>query len=398
MQGREVTLTWRHDPTIHAPAKYRRACRYQAFIPAQLQGRSLKLDADIAGVAAEAEAVIRDLNATARPALDPLARLLLRTESVASSKVEGMQLGARELARAEARMASGAKVSRIAAGIVSNINAMQLAVAEAASVAEFSPAEIQAIHRKLMEHAPNAHIAGRFRTVQNWIGGNHYNPCGADFVPPPPEYIAELLADLCEAVNDDVLPTLVQAAMVHAQFETIHPFDDGNGRTGRALIHVVLCRRGVTPAYVPPISVVLANERDGYIRGLIGFRNGQVEKWIDQFAAAAVRAGRLASEYLADVHRLMDEWRGRVADLPDAPRVDAAVWAIIDNLPAYPIITGPVAAAATGRSKPQIYQAIFQLEEAGVLQSLSQGRRNRSWEAVGLLDLVAGLEAGEHTR
>jgi Fic family protein len=394
MRGREVTLTWQHDPTIHAPAKYRRACRYTAFIPDPLQGWSFKLDADVAGVAAEAEGVVRELNARALPAPAPLARLLLRTESIASSKVEGMQLGARELARAEARMETGEKVGTAATGILSNIDAMQLAIDEAASADRFSPDEVLRIHEKLMERFPTAHFGGRLRMVQNWIGGND-NPCGADFVPPPPEYVPDLLADLCEAVNDDLLPPIVQAAIVHGQFETIHPFDDGNGRTGRALIHVVLRRRGVTPAYVPPISVVLAGSKDRYIRGLVDFRNGEFEAWIDQFAAATLRAGRLASEYLEAVRDLMGLWRDRLAAAPDTPRADAGAWAIIDVLPAHPIVTASVAAAATGRSKPQVYRALEQLEAAGVLERASKGRRNRSWEATGLLDLIAGLEAGE---
>jgi Fic family protein len=394
MAGREVTLTWRYNPALYAPAKYRRACRYKAFIPDFLQGQSLKLDGDTAGVVAEAEAAIRELNTSAQPALTPLARLLLRTESIASSKVEGLQLGVRELARAEARMEAGGKVGATAAEIVSNINAMQLAIDDAASVAGFSHTEILAIHYELMKGAPNPHIAGRFRTVQNWIGGNDYNPCGSDFVPPPPEYVEELVRDLCEAINDELLPPLVQAALVHAQFETIHPFDDGNGRTGRALIHAVLRRRGVAPSYVPPISVVLAEQRDRYIQGLVAFRKGQNQQWIERFAAAATTSGRLAADHVDAVQRLKDDWRARLAAMPHVPRADAAAWAIIETLPAYPIITGPVAAAATGRSKPQIYQGLSQLEEAGVLEPLSTGRRNRSWEAIGLLDLLARLETG----
>lgn len=394
MRGRLIDLTWQYDPTIHAPAKYRRACRYSAFVPDPLALQSLTLDADIAGVAAEAEAAIRDLNAEAGLALAPLARLLLRTESIASSKVEGMQMDVRDLARAEARMESGGRISTTAAEIFSNIDAMQLAIASAADVATFTVTEITAIHRQLMARAPNAHIAGRLRTVQNWIGGNDHNPCGADFVPPPPEHVEPLLSDLCEAINDDIVPPLVQAALVHAQFETIHPFDDGNGRTGRALIHVILARRGVSPAYVPPISVVLANDRGRYISGLTDFRRGAEGDWIEHFSGAALRAGLLAIAYLVAVKALIAEWRRRLTESSHAPRSDAAAWSIIDLLPAHPILTGPVATAATGRSKPQVYQALEQLQQAGVLQPLSKGRRNRSWEAEGLLDLIAGLEEG----
>ncbi len=350
---------------------------------------------DVAGVVSEAEAAIRELNTNARPALAPLARLLLRTESIASSKVEGMQLGIRELARAEARIESGGKAGPTALEILANIDAMELAIHEAATVDRFSTTEIQAIHRRLLEKAPNAHVAGRIRTVQNWIGGNDYNPCGADFVPPPPEYVAALLTDLCEATNDDLLPPLVQAALVHAQFETIHPFDDGNGRTGRALIHVVLRRRGIAPAYVPPISVALSRARDRYISGLTDYREGRAEAWIEYFAGIAASAAHLASDYLEAVHALTARWRTQLAEAPRSPRSDAAAWAIIDILPAHPMISAPVAAAATGRSKPQIYQGLRELENAGILEPLSLGKRNRSWEAVGLLDLLARLEAGE---
>lgn len=394
MRGRLVDLTWQHNPRLNAPARYRRACRYSAFFPDSLDLQALTLEADIAGIAAEAEAAIRELNADAGSALAPLARLLLRTESIASSKVEGMQMDVRDLARAEARMESGGRISTAAAEIFSNIDAMQLAIASSADVPTFTVTEITAIHRQLMARASNRHLAGRLRTVQNWIGGNDYNPCGADFVPPPPEYVEPLLTDLCTAINDDIVPPLVQAALVHAQFETIHPFDDGNGRTGRALIHVVLARRGVSPSYVPPISVVLANNRDRYILGLTNFRLDSERDWIEHFCGAAMRAGRLAADYLLAVQELISGWRRRLAESAHAPRSDAVAWTIIDLLPAHPIITGPVATAASRRSKPQVYQGLEQLEQTGVLHPLSKGRRNRSWEADGLLDLIAGLEEG----
>jgi Fic family protein len=194
-------------------------------------------------------------------------------------------------------------------------------------------------------------------------------------------------------VNDESLPPLVQAAVVHAQFETIHPFDDGNGRTGRALVQIILRRRGIAPAYVPPISVVLASARDQYIEGLTRYRNDRVGDWVEQFAAAAARAAQLAATYLQAVSALIAKWRGELA-AGTPPRADAAAWALIDVLPAHPIITAPVAAAATGRAKAAIYQALDELEIAGVLTPLSESKRNRSWEAVGLLDLLANLEAG----
>jgi len=393
MRGTLVTKAWEWDPTLYAPPRYRKACKYKAFIPDALTGFEFDLASGVAGVVSDAEQAIMTLNASARPALEPLARLLLRTESIASSKVEGMQVGIRQLARAESKIESGGKASSTILEVLGNIDAMQLAVDDTATAAQIGIEHVVEIHRKLMANAPNSHVAGIIRGDQNWIGGNDYNPCGADFVPPPPEHLDSLLRDLCEATADDSLPPIVQAAMVHAQFETIHPFDDGNGRTGRALVHVVLRRRGIAASYVPPISVVLAAERESYMRGLAGFRSGEVGSWIEQFAAAAAHAAGLAADYLEAVTLLMEEWRGQLTE-GAAPRSDAAAWAVIDVLPAHPVITAPVAAAVTGRAKAAIHQAIGQLTDGGVLEPLSESKRNRSWEAVGLLDLLEGLESG----
>jgi Fic family protein len=391
MPGHLIPKTWESTPDLDAPARYRRACRYEAFVPDDLASFRLSLSAEAAGVVTEAEGAVRALNAVAQPARAPLGRFLLRTESIASSKVEGLQLGVRDLARAEARMETGGRRSGTAVEILANIAAMETAITEAAAAPRFGQREILAIHRRLMEHDIRSRIGGRFRTGQNWIGGNDYNPCGADFVPPPVEEVPRLLDDLCHAVNGELLPTVVQAALVHAQFETIHPFDDGNGRTGRALIHVVLRRRGVAPAYVPPISVILARGRTRYIEGLTLFRSDTVVGWIEQFSAATTESANLARRYLAQVEALMERWR-RMLSGASRPRADATAWAVINVLPAHPVITAPVAAAATGRSKGPIYDGLAQLQDAGVLIPLSTSLRNQSWEATGLLDLLEALE------
>ena len=395
MPGRLSRRIWAHDPTIHAPAKYKRACGYEAFIPDLLSSIPLQLDGALAGLVAEAELAIRALNDDGGPALDPLARLLLRTEAIASSKVEGMQLGVRELARAEARSESGITPSPTAVELIANIDAMVLAVDRAAEVERFGVPEIVAIHTQLLERTTQRAIAGRIRETQNWIGGNDYNPCGADFVPPPPDDLERLLTDLCAAIHDKTLSPLVQAALVHAQFETIHPFLDGNGRTGRALVHVILRRRGIAPRFLPPISVIFAGAKDRYIAGLTKFRGDAVNDWIEHFAVATLQATRIARAYMDAVRMLQAGWRATLRASRHSPRADAAAWLIIDHLPAHPMISAPVAAAITSRARGRIYEGIEQLVDVGVLVPLSEGKRNRCWEAVGLLDLVAGLEAGE---
>lgn len=399
MPGRYESRIWQSDETRDAPPRHRRACRYEVHIPERLGELNVRLDGALAALVSEAEQALLTLNNDGGPALAPLARLLLRTESIASSRVEGLQLGVRELARAEARAESGTAPGSTAIEVLANIDAMVLAVESAAESARFGEHEIRAIHRRLLEHTEHRRIAGQFRDSQNWIGGNDYTPCGADFVPPPPDSVVPLVADLCEAIHDEMLPPLVQAALVHAQFETIHPFGDGNGRTGRALVHVVLKRRGIAPAFVPPISVVFAGARAQYVAGLTRFRNDGdegVSVWIEHFAMAALRAARVARTYIADVRALQEQWRAMLRMQANAPRTDAAAWAIIDLLPAYPMLSAPVATAATRRSKSRVYEAIEQLVEAGVLVPLSSGQRNRSWEAAGLLDLIGQLESGEY--
>ena len=203
-----------------------------------------------------------------------------------------------------------------------------------------------------------------------------------------------LIDDLCVFCDDDTLPPLLQAAIAHAQFETIHPFGDGNGRTGRALVQVLLRRRGLAPAFVPPISVVLARRRASYIEGLSLFREDRLAEWVTIFATATTEAAGLANDYRGRVADLQNAWRERVRTHSD-PRADAAAWAMIDALPAHPIVTVAVGVAATGRTRPAVNNGIAELESAGVLIPLGTSRRNRSWEADGLLDLIAGLEAGE---
>lgn len=392
MTGTLIHQVWAHDPTAYAPPRYRRACAYDAFLPDPISDLDLILPAEVAAAASEAERALTEINTTNPSLLRPLTRLLLRTESIASSRIEGLDINTRDLARAEVRDHSGGRTSHTAIEVLANVEAMELAIDQASGATTFGIEHLTAIHQRLMAHSPTPRIAGEIRTTQNWIGGNAYNPCGAAFVPPPPEHVPELLDDLCATINDDRWPAVIQAAMVHAQFETIHPFADGNGRTGRALIHVVLRRRGVTPLFVPPISVVFSRERDRYIDGLTRFRDHRRDDWLEHFAAVTFTASALTRRYQNDVTALLDHWR---TQLKRAHRADSAVFAIIDTLPAHPVITSAIAIAATGRSAPRINQALDALTRAGILTQLTTGRRNRIWEAPALLDLIAELDATE---
>lgn len=231
-------------------------------------------------------------------------------------------------------------------------------------------------------------IAGELRDTQNWIGGNAYNPGRADFVPPPPERVKDLMNDLVALVNRTDLPPLVQAAVAHAQFETIHPFADGNGRVGRALIHVVLRRRGLAPRYVPPVSLVLAADARAYVAGLTAFREDRAAGWILLFANAIERAAAKASELALRLAELQERWRERAG----RPRRHSSAEALIVELPAHPIVTVATAQKLLGRSKQAVNEAIAVLAEKGVLHPVTLAKRNRAWEARELFGLIDDVE------
>jgi len=250
-----------------------------------------------------------------------------------------------------------------------------------------------------MERSSMPHIGGVVRAAQNWIGGNSYNPCSAAFVPPPPESLEALLNDLLDYVNGDDHPALVQAAIAHAQFETIHPFADGNGRTGRALIHVILRRRGLAPRFVPPISLVLATWASDYIAGLTAFRHvgapdsaarsTGASSWLRTFATAASRSCSDAEAYATKIEALDARWREQLGRV----RANSAVELLLDVLPGVPVITVESAAQLIGRSEMRTGDAVNRLEAAGVLRQRNIGKqRYRVFEAADVVELFTGLE------
>jgi Uncharacterized conserved protein len=187
---------------------------------------------------------------------------------------------------------------------------MEEAIALGEVERSLTKSDLCTIHRTLMADEPKAR-PGEFRKEQNWIGGRLDSPIDARYVPPPESEVERLIDDLVTFFNRDDLPPVAQAAIAHAQFETIHPFIDGNGRVGRCLVHVVLRRRGAAPRFVPPVSIVLAARPSSYIDGLVGFREGRIAEWCASFAGALERAARLSVELASGVARLQDEWYER---------------------------------------------------------------------------------------
>jgi Fic family protein len=380
----------------------RQGCNYDAYLPDPLADWSLTLPGDVAADIADAETAIRGLNqaGTTHVSLEGLARFLLRAESVASSKIEGLDAGARRLVEAEVLLAVGGEAAdRVAVEVLGNIASMESAVALADEAREITLTDLLGIHQTLMERSPTPELGGVIREEQNWIGGSSYNPCSAAFVPPPAEHVQRLLEDLTVYVNGDEHPALVQAAIAHAQFETIHPFADGNGRTGRALIHIILRRRGVAPAFVPPISLVLATWVGDYISGLTAFRHlhpadspdrsTAAHVWLRTFAGATLRACSDAQSYAAQIDDLVEHWRRALGSI----RRGSALDLLVDVLPGVPLLTVETAARLTDRSDVAAGSAVNRLAEAGILVQRNIGKqRYRIFEAPQVLELFASLE------
>jgi len=243
-------------------------------------------------------------------------------------------------------------------------------------------------HRLMIRSTLPTQMVGALRDAQNWIGGR--SPRDAVFVPPPADYLSSLMEDLVGYVNRLDLDPVVQAAVAHAQFETIHPYGDGNGRIGRVLVLWILARRlGV--AVPPPMSTMIARDIGGYLSGLHWYRSGDENRWIGWFAGTLERSAVVSLEWMSEVESTIDRWHKAVTDL----RKDAAARRVIEVLPLFPVISAHEAARQLGISATAARSALEALSERGVVAPYAgrinpTGRPSRLWFAKDLVDLVNG--------
>ncbi len=370
MSGHEQSIEWRGR-------------QVRAWVPDRLAERDLTLSERTARLTERAAAAARRGSDSLPGDWGALARLLLRAEGVASSYVEGVRAPLAEVAAAEL----DPRVGESAAWIADNAAATQAAIGQANSE-PLSERVLHEWHRRLMvgaSHLPEGQI-GVWRDLPGWIGGT--SPLDAAAVVTPPELIAGLMGELIEFANGSEMDAVTQAAVVHGQFELIHPYADGNGRVGRILIAWVLARRLslVTP---PPVSVRIATDRGGYLSGLALFRLGQVDPWVAWFAETVEGSGDAETSLVRAVEELTGRWVQRLADV----RADAAAHRVLGLLPAHPVIGGEIVARELGVSERAARAALETLEEHGILEPFTAaggavGRPRRWWVAGELLDLL----------
>ena len=362
---------------------------FHASIPPFIADESWVPGAQSSALGEEAVAAIVRLDATAGQVLAPLTSFLLRNEAQSSSKIEQVNSTQDDLARATL----GIKSSDDARATVAAADAITTLIDAAA---HGNPADTTAItdsHRALMkDDVTDGPHAGHLRTLQNWIGGSDHTPRNAIHVPPAPEHVPALMADLHAFCERRDLPALAQAAIAHAQFETIHPFTDGNGRVGRALINAVLRYRGLTRTAIVPIASAFAARREWYFSLVKTYRTGIAGLFVDYLATCSI----VACAEAAESARLLQDLPARWMDAVN-PRAGSAAGKIIDSLLETPLLTIETAVGRLGVSRTGATTAINKLEDAGVLRSVGRGKRYQAWAAGDVLDetesLVQRIEA-----
>jgi Fic family protein len=361
---------------------------FQAFVPDPIADWDRPLAGRAAEAVSQAAAALSELQAVGPGHdLEAIATTLLRAEALGSSFIEGLRASNKRLALAAYEPVAADPTAR---AVLGNVRAMEQAITIGTKRRRVRLKDLLDIHRTLLEGTTEERFAGILRTEQNWIGGRGTSPRDAAFIPPPPSRIPDLLDDLVAFLNLDDLPSLAQAAIAHAQFETIHPFGDGNGRAGRCLIHVILRRRGVAPRLAPPVSVVLATNAKRYIAGLTDFREGRVDDWIGGFADSVESAAQSTDRLRGRI----DTFLAQLIVRAGSPRADSVARKIIIGLPQQPIVSAEIAASAYGVTPTAARAALNRLQEAGVLvPTRVDRRRDREWISDELFQL---LDAFEH--
>ncbi len=373
-------------PELYSRSELRRQTgRYRSTIPARIRDWAPPLPSDLGADIEDATRALTDFNqytlhrlGAEASAIGPMSAILLRTEGASSSQIENLTVSAKQLAMAEI----GAGDSPNSRTVIGNVRALEAAVALSD---DLSIDTILAMHRELLRHQSGmeAH-AGRLREELVWIGRGSAGPLLADFVAPQHEQVTAALEDLLVFASRADLPALLQIAVSHAQFETIHPFVDGNGRTGRALVQSLLRSTGLAAHTTVPLSAGLLRDIDGYFASLNAFRLGDAAPIVRSFAGAARYAGatgkRLVTaldQQLADAHTLLT-----------GVRKHSAARRLLPQLIAQPIVNTEYVTQTLAIDAATAHRALQTLTERGVLIERTGKRRGRAWQHSGILEVL----------
>lgn len=386
-----VIQRWAPGPGSGLSRRRSKPANYRATLPPSIAHLAVDLSGDAAAACSEAVRAFTAVDRSMAGSTVAIAALsLLRSEAVASSRIESLRVSNRGVCLALYAPAAAKASAREAAG---NVTAMTAALAQADAGLPLSASSILQLHRVLLAEDGRG-IAGRLRDEPVWIGGA--TPVEAVFVPPPPDAVPALLDDLSAFAARADVDRIAKAALVHAQFEAIHPFADGNGRVGRCIVHTVLRADGLTTRMTVPVSTVLLSERDRYVDALGSYqRDGDVNSWITHFASAVARAADVSGSLASELEELTAEWFDRAG----RPRAGSIARRLIERLPSQPVVDVGTVAAALEVDRRTALRGIERLAAAEVIREVTGYRRNRVWAADELFDVLDGaqLELGHDT-
>lgn len=367
---------------------------YQAFVPKPLPPRpALAMDGEMLGLFGRASSALGRLDGVATRLRNPEAFLwtYVRKEAVLSSQIEGTQSSLTDLLLHENEQAPGVPTHDVEE-VSSYVRAMMRGLELLHGELPLSLRLIREIHAELVTGTRGADkTPGEFRRSQNWIGGSR--PGNARFVPPPPDELMPALANLELFLHDESMPPLLKAGLAHAQFETIHPFLEGNGRVGRLLITMMLVNDGVLAAPLLYMSLHFKRHHREYYERLQRVRtHGDWEGWMDFFLDGVHSVASGATKTIDALDELMREHRDVLGARGGSVHQSAAAnnnLAVHDHVCQRLVVTVPRAARSTGVSAPTVRRVLREMQSLGMVREITGQTRKQVFLYQPFIDLLA---------
>ncbi|MEO7349152.1 MAG: Fic family protein [Terrimesophilobacter sp.] len=391
--GRDVHSWAPKHPAMYSRAEVERQTgSYESAVAPAIAEWSPTLDSETIANVEQATLALREFDlhsltlfGTENPALAPMSAILLRTESASSSQIEQLTTSAKQLALAE--LEEGQKHNAIT--VIGNVRAMEAALRLSA---DLDGAAILAMHFELLSlHTGLHHEAGRYRSELVWIGNrDNAGPRGATFIAPQHELVPDAISDVVAFARRTDVPALVQVAVAHAQFETIHPFVDGNGRTGRAVVQAMLRNKGLSTHTTVPVSAGLLVDTESYFDALSAYRSGDAGPIVRRFADASRYAAVTGRELVNNLAHQLQQSKDALTGV----RSDSAAWRVLPLLIGQPVVNTRYLVGALGMNDMAVMRALQTLAERGVLTERTGFSRNRVWEHRGILNVLDAYADG----
>lgn len=383
------TLPWHRDADALAlvPKSRRRriTSTYEAALPIRIADRTVDMPHDLRAHLDELLITLSHFDATLATRDYSLPALLLRSESAASSQIENLTSSARNVAMAEL----SEQVPHNAKLIAANLAAVKAALGQRGAMSVDTILTIQRTLSNLDDSVPSDGL----RNEQVWIGGTSFSPHDALFVPPVAQHVPAHLEDLVSYINETPEHPLVKIAVAHAQFETIHPFIDGNGRTGRVLIHWMLRDSGVLAQGNLPVSAGLLHDIDPYMTALRNYQMGDPVAIVEQLAGALDTSLFIGSLFMKRVDSILAGWIERMTE-----RRGSKIRELPRLLVEQPVVTIPYVAEQLEITSRAASNLVARACDYGILRAFGNKRRGRFFQSDELVDVLEEISSVEGIR